>query len=219
MKNKSSKIKKRFKENIVVKNADGETDTSAEVLIRNEIGYTPKVSVIVPVYNTSAYLRECLDSIINQTLKEIEVICVDDGSTDGSLDILKEYAKKDKRFTIITQQNTSAGAARNAGLVVAKGEYLSFLDSDDFFAPEMLEEMYNKALAVIADICICNSSRLEDNNISMNYELKTFLFKDKPIFSYKNIPDYIFQISVAYQWDKIFKLNFIEKYNIKSAPF
>ena len=110
--------------------------------------------MIVPVYNTSAYLRECLDSIINQTLKEIEVICVDDGSVDGSLDILKEYAKKDKRFTIITQQNTSAGAARNAGLAVAKGEYLSFLDSDDFFAPEMLEETYNVITKDETDVCI-----------------------------------------------------------------
>ena len=94
---------------------------------------TVKVSVILPVYNVEKYLKECLDSILNQTLQEIEVICVDDGSTDRSLEILREYEKKDKRVIVLTQENKGAGAARNKGLAIAKGEYLSFLDSDDFF--------------------------------------------------------------------------------------
>ena len=96
--------------------------------IMNEI----KVSVIIPVYNTENYLRECLDSVLAQTLREIEVICVDDGSTDNSLNILKEYQNKDTRIVVLTQENRSAGAARNYGLSIAKGKYLSFLDSDDF---------------------------------------------------------------------------------------
>ncbi len=87
---------------ITVKNADNEPNSEAMIIIKNEILYTPKVSVIIPVYNVEKYLRECLDSVVNQTLKEIEIICVDDGSTDSSLEILKEYAKKDNRFTIIT---------------------------------------------------------------------------------------------------------------------
>ena len=92
-----------------------------------------KVSVILPVYNASDYLHQCMDSIVGQTLKDIEIICVDDGSTDNSLDILKEYEQKDKRVKVIQQKNAGAGAARNNGLSIATGEYLSFLDSDDFF--------------------------------------------------------------------------------------
>ena len=88
------------------------------------------VSVIVPVYNVENYLRQCLDSITGQTLKNIEVICVDDSSTDSSKQILEEYAEKDERVKVITQPNKGAGAARNNGLSVAKGKYLSFLDSD-----------------------------------------------------------------------------------------
>ena len=79
----------------------------------------PKVSVIIPVYNVEAYLRECLDSVINQTLRDMEIVCIDDGSTDGSAEILKEYAAKDRRIKVLTQANSGAGAARNAGLAVA----------------------------------------------------------------------------------------------------
>ena len=93
-----------------------------------------KVSVIIPVYNVEKYLRECIDSILNQTLRDLELICVDDGSTDGSLEILHEYEKADSRVKVLTQHNMGAGAARNKGLAIATGEYLSFLDSDDFFA-------------------------------------------------------------------------------------
>ena len=94
-----------------------------------------KVSVIIPVYNVEPYLKQCMDSVVGQTLKDIEIICVDDGSTDGSLDILKEYATEDSRIQIIEQKNAGAGAARNNGMRHATGKYLSFLDSDDFFEP------------------------------------------------------------------------------------
>ena len=92
----------------------------------------PIVSVIMPVYNGETYLRQCLDSVVNQTLKEIEIICVDDGSSDRSVEILKEYAAKDERVMVLQQANAGAGAARNNGLSKASGKYLSFLDSDDF---------------------------------------------------------------------------------------
>ena len=128
---------------ITVQNAEGDISTKAEILIQNKIDYTPKVSVIIPVYNVEQYLRECLDSVVNQTLKEIEIICVDDGSTDNSLEILKEYAKKDKRITVIVQKNLHAGVARNAGLTVAKGEYIHFLDSDDWLDKNTYEDLYN----------------------------------------------------------------------------
>ncbi|MBR1374174.1 glycosyltransferase family 2 protein, partial [bacterium] len=108
---KAENLKKKPAQFITVKNAEGDPDTTAEILIQNQIDYTPKVSVIIPVYNVEQYLRECLDSVVNQTLKEIEIICVDDGSTDSSLEILKEYAAKDKRMTVIRQQNLHAGVA------------------------------------------------------------------------------------------------------------
>ena len=100
-----NKLKKQAEQMITVKNAEGEPDTQAKILIQNKVNYTPKVSVIIPVYNVEEYLRECLDSVVNQTLKEIEIICVDDGSTDNSLEILKEYAKKDNRISVLTQEN------------------------------------------------------------------------------------------------------------------
>ena len=147
-----NKLKKQAEQMITVKNAEGDPDTQAKILIQNKVNYTPKVSVIIPVYNVEEYLRECLDSVVNQTLKEIEIICVDDGSTDNSLEILKEYAKKDNRISVLTQENLHAGVARNAGLAVAQGEYLSFLDSDDFFELNMLEETYKVAKTENSDL-------------------------------------------------------------------
>ena len=130
-------------ETIQVQNAEGEADTTARIIVQNQVIYEPKVSVIIPVYNVEAYLRECLDSVVTQTLKEIEIICIDDGSTDSSLSILKEYAKKDPRISVLQQENLHAGVARNAGIAVAKGKYLSFLDGDDFFELRMFEDCYS----------------------------------------------------------------------------
>ena len=92
----------------------------------------PKISVIVPIFNVEKYLKECLESIINQTFKDIEIICINDGSTDNSLDILNQYAEKDNRIKVITQSNQGLSAARNTGIKYANGEYISFIDSDDY---------------------------------------------------------------------------------------
>jgi len=137
--------KTREQKIITVKNAGSEPDTTAYIVRQNHISYLPKVSVIIPVYNVKAYLRQCLDSVIKQTLQEIEIICVDDGSTDGSLDILKEYADKDARITVLSQENLHAGIARNAGLAVAQGEYVHFLDSDDWVELDAYEKLYQLA--------------------------------------------------------------------------
>ena len=119
-----------------------------------------KVSVIIPVYNVEPYLKQCMDSVVGQTLKEIEIICVDDGSTDGSLDILREYAAEDNRIQIIEQKNAGAGAARNNGMRHATGKYLSFLDSDDFFEPRMLEKAYDLAEKDQADFVAYKSDQI-----------------------------------------------------------
>lgn len=90
-----------------------------------------RISVIIPVYNTERYLHRCLDSIINQTYKNLEIICINDGSSDNSLDILREYEKNDTRITVITQKNSGLSAARNLGMAYSTGDFISFVDSDD----------------------------------------------------------------------------------------
>ena len=116
---------------------------------------TAKVSVIIPVHNDAPYLIKCLNSVANQTLEDIEIICVNDGSTDNSLDILNEYASKDSRFKIINQENAGAAVARNKGIEIATGDYLSILDADDFFENNMLEYMYYTAKTEQSDVVIC----------------------------------------------------------------
>lgn len=98
-----------------------------------------RFSIIIPVYNVLPYLRDCLDSVLNQTFSDWEALCIDDGSTDGSTDILKQYADKDDRIRVIAQRNAGTAAARNAGLKAAKGEYIFFLDSDDWIEPNALQ--------------------------------------------------------------------------------
>ena len=175
-----------------------------------------KVSVIIPVYNVSKYLKPCLDSIINQTLKEIEIICVDDGSTDNSLEILNEYKEKDSRFIVLTQQNKYAGIARNTGLEKATGKYVCFLDSDDFFELSMLEQMYNKIEKDNSDVVVCGYYNYDNQN---NKVLNTYLVREPFIkqspFSPQQIKPHIFNFCRPNPWTKLFKRELFLKYNIK----
>ncbi|MDE6245397.1 MAG: glycosyltransferase [Treponemataceae bacterium] len=113
---------------------------------------SPKISVIVPVYNVEKYLRRCLDSIRAQTFTDFECICVDDGSPDGSGKILDEYAESDGRFRVIHQENAGVSAARNAGLDIARGEWIAFVDSDDWIEPKTYEVAYKTAIEKSADL-------------------------------------------------------------------
>lgn len=130
-----------------------------------------KISVIVPVYNVELYLKECLDSIINQTYRDLEIILIDDGSTDMSSDICEEYAKKDDRIIVIHQSNQGSASAKNAGLRKASGEYLAFVDSDDFLQEDAYEFMVRQLENHHADIIQCcfrmlyQKSNREVNNI------------------------------------------------------
>ena len=119
----------------------------------------PKISVIVPVYNTSTYLRRCLDSILEQDFTSYEVICVNDGSTDNSLEILREYEKKSEKIKVINQVNNGVAKTRNTALKHAKGDYLAFLDSDDFVRENYLSRLYDAAIDTRSDIVICNFYR------------------------------------------------------------
>lgn len=109
------------------------------------VQYMPKISVIVPCYNVGNYIRQCMDSIVNQTLKEIEIICINDGSTDETLSVLREFEAKDKRVTIIDKPNSGYGHSMNTGLKCARGEYVGIVESDDFIEPNMFEELYRLA--------------------------------------------------------------------------
>ena len=205
---------------IIVKNAEGEPNTIAEIIVQNQLYFIPKISVIIPVYNIEEYLSDCLETVIKQTLKEIEIICIDDGSTDNSLDILKKYAKKDKRITILKQENLNSGVARNAGLSIAKGKYLSFLDSDDFFELNMLEEMYKKIKKEKSDIIICQSKAIDIdtgllNEDKFNNNIRFDLIPNKKSFSALEVSNNIFQIFEGWAWDKLFKTNFIFSNNIR----
>ncbi|MDR2616264.1 MAG: glycosyltransferase [Endomicrobium sp.] len=112
----------------------------------------PKLSVIIPIYNTEKYLCKCLDSVINQTLKDIEIIIVNDGSTDNSLKIIKEYGDKDTRIKVIDKQNEGYGKTVNRGLDIAKGQYVGIIESDDWIEPDMFEKLYNIAKSNDVDI-------------------------------------------------------------------
>lgn len=153
-----------------------------------------KVSVIIPVYNVENYLRKCLNSLVNQTLKDIEIIVVNDGTLDNSQEIIDEYVKKyPKKVVSIIQENGGQGAARNTGLLHAKGEYIGYVDSDDYVEENMYEELYKKAKEEDSDIVICGN-----NVVKENYE---FLSKEDV--------DKEFLLGKMAVWNKIYKKNII----------
>lgn len=117
-----------------------------------------EVSIIIPVYNTEQYLRDCLSSVLAQTFADFEAIVVNDGSTDGSAAIIRDFAKRDNRFTIVEQQNKGLSEARNAGLKVARGQWITFVDSDDMVAPDFLQVLTDAAKEAQADIACCGKS-------------------------------------------------------------
>lgn len=174
----------------------------------------PLVSVIIPVYNVEQYLRQCLDSVVNQTLKDIEIICVNDSSTDNSLSILNEYAARDSRIKVITQPNGGAGAARNNGLSVSTGKYLSFLDSDDFFEPDMLELAYEKAEEDKADFVVFQSDQYytdDDKFVQVAWTLREKEIPPYTPFSHRQMTDDIFKVFVGWAWDKLYNREFVEQ--------
>lgn len=135
---------------------------------------SPKISVIIPVYNVEPYLRQCLDSVVNQTLKDIEIICIDDCSTDNSLEILKEYAQKDGRIVLIHMEvNQGAYVARNKGLEVASGEYIGFVDPDDYIELNTYEVSYNTARQNDADIVVFGGKSFGKKNNWADKKLNT----------------------------------------------
>ena len=178
----------------------------------------PKVSVIVPVYNVEKYLRECLDSIVNQTYKNIEVICIDDGSIDSSLEILREYAQRDSRIVIVQQENQGAAVARNYGMSIAQGKYLLFLDSDDIFAEELISKAVVKAERFDVDIVIYKAMSFDTvtgDNVALNDKFESFLKYKDEVFSYVDVPNEIFNSFMVPAWNKLFRKDFVIDKNIE----
>mgnify|MGYP005878347017 CR=1 FL=1 len=168
----------------------------------------PDISVIVPIYNAAKHLRQTLESIIDQTWDNIEIICVDDGSTDSSYNILKEYAAKDSRIQIVRQKNQFAGMARNTGLDIAIGTYVAFLDSDDFFEKTLLEETFLQCEKDSSDICIYDVDYYDTKTNTFS-ECKTCLYQEllppSTPFSWRDIPDHIFQLCAAMPCNKLYR--------------
>lgn len=166
----------------------------------------PLVTVCIPVYNNEEYVGQCLDSIINQTLKDIEIICVDDGSTDRSLDVLREYEQRDERIKVYAQEvNKGLGAARNLAISYARGEYVGFVDSDDFISFDMYEKLYSRAKEQSADMSICDVHLYSDGGRVNKRKWFTQI-------EGKAIPETVYKNSQP--WNKIVKRDLINQENI-----
>ena len=172
----------------------------------------PKVSVVVSIYNREDYIAGCLDKLIKQSLKNIKIVCVDDGSTDGSAKILKQYAKKDKRIVIVSKENGGLSSARNAGLKKCDTEYVMFCDSDDYYNTKMCEKMVNAIEKSQADLAICE--------IGVKYEAhKELKPSDDAYYHLRFSGKTAINENVARKTDvsacnKIFRMDVIKKYNI-----
>ena len=173
-----------------------------------------KVSVVVPVYNVDEFLDNTLSDITGQTLREIEIICVDDGSTDNSCKIIEEWMEKDSRIQLIRQKNQYAGVARNNGLKQAHGKYVIFWDADDLFEHNALEVMYAQAEQENSDICICEARKYDnakEKYIPSDAYLKEDLLPGKQTFNKFDVPDYIFNLTNNVPWNKLYLKEFITK--------
>ena len=160
-----------------------------------------KVSIIVPVYKVEKYLRKCLDSLINQTLKDIEIICINDGSTDKSLEILEEYKNRDSRIILLNQENSGQSIARNNGIKKATGEYIGFVDPDDWVDLDYYEKLYNAASTNDADIAVGGIIRVTGikKKKFLNFEKETITDNTNLKFELCDVP------KKSYVWNKIYK--------------
>ena len=179
---------------------------------------TPKISIVVPVYNADLYLEECLKSLVNQTLQDIEIICVNDNSKDKSLKILNKYAKNDERIKILNFEKTyGQSRARNVALECVSGKYVGFVDADDFVDLDMFEKMYKKAQN--ADMVMCQAKVFDDK--VKNYKDDSYFaldcfndsFAEKP-FVHEDTKDFISEINVSV-WNKIYRTDFLKKCGVK----
>lgn len=180
-----------------------------------------KVSVIVPVYNNEKFLDKCLSSLTEQSLKDIEIVCVNDGSSDSSPDILNKYEEKDDRIIVISQENQGAGASRNNGIDAAKGDYIAFVDADDWLEPDGLEKLYANAISNDSDVVLFNSvERWPDDKSKERIYI--------PIEENKNWDNFVFDYNYSKRlvmnamfvvWSKLYKTSFLKENDIKCDTY
>ncbi len=191
---------------------------------KRTIAEKPVVSLVIPVYNSARYLRQCLDSVLKQTWQDLDVVCVNDGSTDDSLAILNEYAAKDSRIRVFSKENEGKGAAsaRNLGLDNAAGEYVQFVDSDDFFAPDMVETLVTKLVDTGAEVVICRGQTFDDEKQCVTGKLAhpdLQYAPSKDVFHWKECPEYICEIADFYAWNKMFRRSLLTENALRFSPF
>ena len=177
-----------------------------------------EISIVMPIYNLERFLEQSMDSLLDQTFQDFEIICVDDGSKDRTPQILENYEKMDSRIQVLKQQNLYAGVARNNGMKKAQGKYIIFLDGDDFFENTFLEKLYNQAEKYQTDICICNANAFNhrENKIRKPKQyLDTRILPSKTPFSWRDIPDVIFSITSPAPWNMLYRREFIEENNLE----
>ena len=170
-----------------------------------------KISIIMPVYNSEDELEQSIKSVDKQTLKEIELICIDDGSTDNSLNILRDFEKRYDFVKVYTQENQGSGKARNYGIELSKGEYIGFLDADDLFNPKLLEKLYNKAKDNDADISMCCANEINYwKGETTSFNDRYAEFDENTVIDPNNI-DNLYVLAKSVLWNKMFKKEFIEE--------
>lgn len=182
------------------------------------------VSLVIPVYNAAPYLRQCLDSVVGQTYQNLDIVCVNDGSTDDSLSILEAYARKDERIRVFSKENEGKGAAsaRNLGLSEAKGDYIQFIDSDDFFESDMVEMLVTKAVDTGADVVICRGQTFDNERGCVTGALAhpdLCYAPTEEAFSWQDCPEYICEIADFYAWNKIFRRQLLVENELRFTPF
>lgn len=191
--------------------------TRAPHLVR-EACAEPKVSVVLPVYNTASVLAETMDSILSQTLQDFELICVNDGSTDDSLEMLRSYAAKDARVKVFSQANAGAAAARNAGLAHVSAPYTMILDSDDVFDFRMFEHLYERAERTEADVVVCKSCEYDDvanTSAPMDWALKVGKLPKDDAFTPQQAAGQLFEAFMGWPWDRIYRTDLIRANNLR----
>lgn len=179
----------------------------------------PLVSVIIPAYNAEDYISQCLSSVLSQTLSDIEVIVVDDGSTDRTASIVEELTHRDGRIRLIRQENQCAGVARNKGMEVAEGKYLYFLDADDWIEPDSLEKLCSSAESLGSDIVVARSEGFDNQTGEtwlIDYALNGVPFDTliRPSF----YVDRLFQRFMGWPWDKLYRAEFIQSSGLLFQP-
>ena len=171
-----------------------------------------KISVVMPIYNAEKYLGRAIRDVLNQTLSDIELICVDDGSTDNSTDIINSFVKKDSRVSSIRQSNAGPSVARNKGFVLAQGKYVIFLDADDMYEPTLLESLYNMAEKDNLDVAVTRFDIYNESSksyVKQADEPHASIFAPGKVTSKNEYPDFIFGITTGYVWNKLIRTSFI----------